>query len=908
MTTSDLSHLLSKTAPGVLELGNARMVLFDILGGFWGIYQQIEALIGEKLSTSVLQQAGANGGASFATTFIPSEKLKSAAAFQACLQAYQTAGFGRFEVVSMDWETCRIQISADQAFEAWMHMEQENECMAPGCAYTAGVLVGFINVISGRTDIVCIEQSCQGCGDQVCLFELMPASDAVDHEIITYSSHPGLGRNINLLEVLFERMPMGIALFDLDFRLVRFNPTWAEFIDLYTPSSITDVQPGASLFELAPDADQYFEPIFNQVLLGETVRIDGFKSVSSGIISYWDVVFSPLYENGNVVGVLDVTIDATERIEKDMQLRETLSTLEQRVEERTREVTSLLEVSRELNATLDVSSLLEKILLEIKKLVPYSGASLMVVEGEELIVMAHNGPIPQNKIAGLRFPFQSSGANLAVLQSSKPVIIPDTQADTPLAQAFRDTASDQLNTIYGYIHSWMGVPLIVRGEVIGMLSLDHTEPNFYSQNSAVIALAFANQAAIGIENARLYQQERQQYQRAERRRQAAESLRDILSLLNSSEPLEKTLNLIVEQANRLMESSACLLHHINYAENFVEISASVGLPEELRAVKGFPLFSSARADERILERRPVWVSDFENMPQPTPQELSELDPDVREWRAQTNQIYRAWLAVPLIVRDEVFGSLAFYFSEPRKLNNEEIDLAISYADQAALAIENASLRTHAEQVAVLAERNRLARDLHDAVTQTLFSASLIAEVLPKIWERDPDAGHQRLEELRRLTKGALSEMRTLLLELRPAALADTDLNDLLGHQVNAFLARTMVQVDYTHDCLEKPPTQVKEMFYRIAQECLNNIAKHADADAVAIDLQCHSGMARMTINDNGIGFSTSDQTTAGLGLGIMRERASTIGAVLEINSRVNEGTRITLEWQRPMDMEEKEDE
>ena len=896
MTTLDLTQLLHQKNTGELELGSARMVLFDILGGFWGIYQQMKALIGKDLSASVLQQAGANGGASFAQKFLSADDFGTEAAFKACLQAYTAAGFGSFKITAMDWKDGRIQISAQSAFEAWMNQAKEEACSAPVCAYSAGVLVGFMNIISGRTDLVCVEKNCQACGDADCVFELMPGNEAIGHEVITYSTHPELGRNLNLLEVLFERMPMGIAIFDLDYRLVRFNPTWADFIDQYTPSTQNDVQPGVSLFDLAPDADAYFQPIFEQVLCGQSVQIEGFKSVSKGIVSYWDVVFCPLYENGKIVGVLDVTTDATDRIQNELQLQETLATLEQRVEERTREVTSLLEVSRELNTTLDVSTLLDKILVEIKKLVPYSGASLMVVEGEELVVLAHNGPIPKNKITGLRFPFQSSKANLAVLQSSEPVIISDTRANTPLAKAFRETASDQLDTMYGYIHSWLGVPLLARGEVIGMLSLDHTDFNFYTQDHAALALAFANQAAIGIENTRLYQEERQQYRRAERRRKAAESLRDILHSLNSTEAFEDTLELIVNQSNQLMESSACLLHQINYETQFVEISASTGLPQELKNVKGFPLFSSAQSDTRILERKPVWIPDLNNRPGPTPE---KLDPTIRDWRARSKKYFHAWLAVPLIVRDEVFGSLAFYFSEPRDLVEEDISLASSYASQAALAIENASLRTHAEQAAVLAERNRLARDLHDAVTQTLFSSSLIAEVLPKIWEKNPEAGQQRLEELRRLTKGALSEMRTLLLELRPAALVDTDLNDLIGHQVNAFLARTMIQVDYTHVCKEKPPANVKEMFYRIAQESLNNIHKHAEASAVSIHLECQSGEVELIIRDDGIGFSPEDHSTEGLGLSIMSERAAAIGAVLEISTRIHGGTRVTLVWKTP---------
>ncbi len=114
------------------------------------------------------------------------------------------------------------------------------------------------------------------------------------------------------------------------------------------------------------------------------------------------------------------------------------------------------------------------------------------------------------------------------------------------------------------------------------------------------------------------------------------------------------------------------------------------------------------------------------------------------------------------------------------------NLANTLADQASLAIANDRLRTNVKDVAVAAERNRLARDLHDAVTQTLFSTSLIADVLPKIWRKDPDEGQKRLVELGQLTKGALGEMRTLLIELRPSTLRDADPVELFKHLTDAF--------------------------------------------------------------------------------------------------------------------------
>lgn len=203
----------------------------------------------------------------------------------------------------------------------------------------------------------------------------------------------------------------------------------------------------------------------------------------------------------------------------------------------------------------------------------------------------------------------------------------------------------------------------------------------------------------------------------------------------------------------------------------------------------------------------------------------------------------------------------------------------------------------AREQAIAAERGRLARDLHDAVTQTLFSTTLTAEVLPKIWEKNPEAGQTKLAELRELTRGALAEMRTLLLELRPDTLADSKLEDLLSHLTNAFIARARVpiQLVMNGDCTL--PLNVKIAFYRIAQEALNNIVKHADPDLISISLTCQSTHIELAIADDGQGFDPDQMTgTDHHGLRIMRERAEEVGASLVINSQINQGTSILLKW------------
>jgi PAS domain S-box-containing protein len=194
------------------------------------------------------------------------------------------------------------------------------------------------------------------------------------------------------------------------------------------------------------------------------------------------------------------------------------------------------------------------------------------------------------------------------------------------------------------------------------------------------------------------------------------------------------------------------------------------------------------------------------------------------------------------------------------------------------------------------ERNRLARDLHDAVSQTLFSASLIAEVLPRLWERNPDEGRKRLEEIRQLTRGALAEMRTLLLELRPVALKDAELGDLLKQLSESINGRARIPVKVDIQGHNDMPLEVKIAIYRIAQEALNNVAKHSRANQAYVNLNYLPEGVKLVVGDNGKGFDMRDIRAQSLGVGIMKERAREINAQLSIDSQINQGTKITVDW------------
>ncbi|MFN8488740.1 MAG: PAS domain S-box protein [Caldilineaceae bacterium] len=360
----------------------------------------------------------------------------------------------------------------------------------------------------------------------------------------------------------------------------------------------------------------------------------------------------------------------------------------------------------------------------------------------------------------------------------------------------------------------------------------------------------------------------------ERRRRVAEGLRDILAILNSDRALEEILEHIIVQARWLLNADAGAICHFDNTQ-FV-IQASVGLAPEQRtfAATGFPV---GRLRQALSEDRPLAIADVEP--------ASEIE-----------QVYRAQLVVPIMVKDEAYGTLMLFYKSPRKFSIEDVDVAVTVGDQTALAIENERLRTKVERAAVTAERNRIARDLHDSVTQTLFSASLIAEVLPRLWDRNRDEANRRLGELRELTRGALAEMRTLLLELRPTTLIEVELSDLLRLLTAAITGRARVPITLEMAGDSPMPPDVKIAIYHVAQEALNNVAKHARARHAAVILHRRPEAVDLTIEDDGSGFIFERVKPEHLGLNIMRERAEAIGAQLTIQSQPDRGTTVTLHW------------
>ena len=277
--------------------------------------------------------------------------------------------------------------------------------------------------------------------------------------------------------------------------------------------------------------------------------------------------------------------------------------------------------------------------------------------------------------------------------------------------------------------------------------------------------------------------------------------------------------------------------------------------------------------------------------------------------ARTSALYRStrsWMAVPLAVKDsardsareQVLGVLRVDHAEPDHFDAERQRLLAAVAGQTALAMRHAHLLARERDNAAATERNRLARDLHDAVSQTLFAANLVAGTLTKD-PALPEASRAQAETLSRLNQGALAEMRMLMFELRPDALATLPLAELLQQAATALAARGGLEVQVQIDPVD-PPVAARVHLYRLAQEALSNVARHSGARHVHLQWRADvAGRGVLSVRDDGHGFDTEAPHPGHFGLTNMKERAALLGGTLEVQSEAGVGTTLRLEvaWQ-----------
>ena len=272
---------------------------------------------------------------------------------------------------------------------------------------------------------------------------------------------------------------------------------------------------------------------------------------------------------------------------------------------------------------------------------------------------------------------------------------------------------------------------------------------------------------------------------------------------------------------------------------------------------------------------------------------NELGPVIVEHPERALGPARCTLGAQMRVADQLIGYVFVESATHGFFTEGHADRLGAVADQAGAVLSNARLANRVSELAAAEERQRLARDLHDAVNQSLWTAALSAESLLHDVPADSDL-YQRIDRLRQLTRGALSEMRALLLELRPSELAEIELHELIEHLLAALECRRTLDVSVNLEPVHLEQS-VHVTFYRVAQQAISNTAQHSNASALDVRLLAGPPVV-LEISDDGTGFDETNVRGGHFGLRIMRERAASIGAELEIESSVDRGTTVRLRF------------
>lgn len=455
--------------------------------------------------------------------------------------------------------------------------------------------------------------------------------------------------------------------------------------------------------------------------------------------------------------------------------------------------------------------------------------------------------------------------------------------------------ADRLMAAKG-VRSMVAAPMRGEDGPLGVLDFYSRRRAAFGPRERAIIETFADQASIALSNARLIEALAKSREELGRRAETERSLGEIAARIAAARDPGQVLQTVVDETCRLIGSDGA--HLTLLAEDrqhlvpaVVAAGTSEDVAEWLRSVTfslGAGLHGKAAATREV-----IWAED--SLRERALTYGHEALPAGRE-------ALRAVAVAPLNAPDgAILGTLAISYREPRVVDPEALRLLETLADHATVALTasrlETDLRVRAGELAASEERARLARELHDSVTQALFSMTLQTRAAELLLQKDPPAAAATLASLRDLQRDALAEMRSLVFELRPAGLADTGLVHALTTHAAAIEGRIGLPVAVAarvDPAAPAVPLETQEAVYRIAQEALHNVVRHARASRVRVELDSDASQVRLVVADDGAGFDPERVPAGHLGLDGMRVRAERLGGSLAVEAAPGHGTTLDL--------------
>lgn len=543
----------------------------------------------------------------------------------------------------------------------------------------------------------------------------------------------------------------------------------------------------------------------------------------------------------------------------------------------------LLEVTQQRSAELellaDISTSIRKvqtkeemfglILNELARVINASAGGIAILNGQELeVVAAYQLSLP---FVGLRIPHEIDTI-WDVIRKGEPVWQTQFEEVSLLLSLVNpDSEVSRLKT-------FMILPLKTSDRPLGLLVFGFSKEIVLSEPMTRLANAIAEMGAIALQ--RITAMDTLEQMVADRTKDL-EGIYNLTSVLSEAAPLADQLEAALQQVLLTLKTEWGAVFLLDESKENLHLTASIGFSEEVRKpLESVPIKSSLEGWV-VLHNEPLF--------------LPNITSDERSlWERDTDQVF-SFISAPMRTKGIVIGALTLLGANGKEFNLEEMSMLSAMADQLALMIENSRLRLVSEENAKKEERSRLARELHDSVTQALYSASLFADASQQYAQK---GDHQQVQNyLGRLTtviEQALKEMRLLIYELREPLLYEKGLEAAFQQRLGAVEGRAGVKTHLTIEVFDRLPEKVEDCLYRIGLEALNNALKHAGANQVELNIQQANGHVCMTISDNGKGFDPKNLKNRGVGLSSMQERVDLVNGSLKIESEAGKGTNVIV--------------
>jgi signal transduction histidine kinase len=539
-----------------------------------------------------------------------------------------------------------------------------------------------------------------------------------------------------------------------------------------------------------------------------------------------------------------------------------------------------------LTNSLEIGQVLGNILLYLAQIIHYDRAALYLFEdGGRYIVSAEDFTKPEHlrRTISLNHPVVKD-----LLNERRLILSKDVQNDP----RFIDWPDLE------FLRGWMVVPLLVGEKMVGFITLGDIKPGAYDADQAASFQVIADQMAQVIQRARTIEEA---YRKAEElemlstistalEREVATRTRHLSTLYEisaiTSGPID--LNQILEQvlATTLaaMDTSIGTIHLVEEDKKWLRI----------KSTQNFPIDSLPRI-EQIFLKEVFWKRILTGK---GPMILPDLNEKDTPLKFLLSQGIKAFLGAPIKAGGKVLGLLSLYGDSVLDLTIGDVSLFTTIADHLGKVVEREKLYKQAEQAAVMEERQRLARELHDSVTQMLYGLTLYCGAGRRALKADNlKLIEQYLERIDHTSQQALKEMRLLVYELRPAVFQTVGLVGALNHRLEAVEKRLGIHVQLVVDGQISLDEAVEFDLYRIAEEALNNALKHSMATSIQVKIHSKGNRVVLTVSDNGIGFKyDKGKSSGGIGLLSMQERTAKLGGNILIKTAPGKGTivRVTV--------------